>query len=574
MSYTIGIDLGTTNSVVSALIDDKAEILQNKDSKKSEITPSIVGKINGEIKVGRLPKNNAVREPDKTVAEIKRKMGEETTVNMDGEEYTPQEISAMIIKYLKESAEKDLGDEISEAVITVPSNFNDLQRRATMDAAEIAGLKVERIINEPTAAALAYGLEHYEKEENILVYDLGGGTFDISILEFMGGDIFDVLASGGDNHLGGKDFDELLMDYIKEEFYQEHKINILDNLVARQRLKSAAETAKIELSKNKSTQIYEQAIKDLVNEQGEPINIDIEISRSQFEDLIEEHIEKTGKIIEKVLKEAGITESDIDTVIPVGGSTRIPMVKKLLKNKFGSRVKFKVNPDKIVAKGAAIQAAIKTDSFSGEQPIITDVAPTSLGVEIVTSAGGKLIDGVFDPLIKANDTIPASKKKVYRTLNDNQTTIDVKVFQGEDDLTINNKEIDNFIVKAIPPAPAGEEKIEIEFNYDLNGMLNVNVTILSTGKSYSKKITYKSMNQDEVVNAKERLEENWKKSSMADDVKTMIERAEEEKENLDDDKTEELDKILYNLKKALVEENENKVEEYEDQLTDFLFELM
>lgn len=595
MSNVIGIDLGTTNSEVAVFENDKVRLIKNTND--DEITPSAVAKINGEIKVGEIAKDNAILFPENTVLEIKRKMGDEEKVTMAEEEYLSQEISARILKYLKDCAENDVGA-IKEAVITVPAKFDDLQRRATKDAAYIAGLKVDRIINEPTAAALAYGLDFYNLEENILVYDLGGGTFDVSILEFMGDDIFDVLVSEGNNNLGGRDFDNKILNYINDQFLDDHGIDLKSNAQSRQRLKSLSEKIKIELSSEEYIDIFEQGIAS--DAEGNPLNIDLTVSRTQFEELIAEYLKETEEVIEKALKAAKLEIEEIDTVIPVGGSTRIPAVKKLLQDKFAARISYKANPDLIVAKGAAIQAAIKNDSFKEMDPIMTDVCPGSLGVEIITNINGNWINGVFDSLIDVNTTIPVTNEKIYYTSVDNQKAVDVKVFQGEESIAAKNKQIAELNVDGIPEAPAGEEEIKVKFSYNLNGMLEIEVTILSTGKKEIKKINYNSMKDDEKVAAKRRLELEWNDSSiyeesepaidnsaakkdkelawqdsvMAEEVETLIERAEDIKEELDVQSVESLDKILKELKSALVEENEDKVDEYEEKLTDILFDLI
>lgn len=569
MSNVIGIDLGTTNSEVAVFENDKVRLIKN--TKDEEITPSAVAKINEEIKVGEVAKDNAILVPENTVLEIKRKMGEEEKVTMAGEEYLPQEISAMILRYLKDCAENDAG-KITEAVITVPAGFDDLQRRATKDAAEIAGLKVERIINEPTAAALAYGLDFYDLEENIMVFDLGGGTFDVSILEFMGDDIFDVLVSEGNNHLGGRDFDNTILNYINDQFLEKHGIDLKSNAKSRQRLKSLSEKIKIKLSAEKYVDIFEQGIAS--DAEGNPLNIDLTIRRTQFEELIADYLKETEVVMDKALKEVNLGIEEIDTVIPVGGSTRIPAVKKILEDKFSAKISYKANPDLIVAKGAAIQAAIKNDSFKNVDPIVTDVCPGSLGVEILANLNGNWLNGVFDSLIDVNTTIPATKEKNYYTSMDNQKVVDVKVYQGEDSLAANNKQIAEFTVDEIPESPAGEEAIKVKFAYNLNAMLEVVVTILSTGKTVVKKINHNSMKDDEKAAAKKRLESEWKDSSMAEEVETLIERAEAIKGDLEAQAEEELNYVLKELKIALIEENEDRVDEYEEKLTDILFELI
>lgn len=569
MSNVIGIDLGTTNSEAAVFENDSVRLIKNRENR--EITPSAAAKINGEIRVGGAAKDNAVLAPENTVLEIKRKMGREEKVEMAGEKYLPQEISALILRYLKDCAKNDVGS-ISEAVITVPAKFNDLQRRATKDAADIAGLKIERIINEPTAAALAYGLDFYDLEENIVVYDLGGGTFDVSILEFMGDDIFDVLATEGNNHLGGRDFDNLILNYINNQFIEKHGIDLKKTPKSRQRLKTTAEKVKIELSSKEYVDIFEQGIAS--DAEGNPLNIDLTISRRHFEELMTDYLKETEEIIEKTLKNANLKIEDIDAVIPVGGSTRIPAVKRLLEDKFPDKVSYKADPDLIVAEGAAIQAAIKNNSFKDVDPIITDVCPGSLGVEILANLNGSWVNGVFDSLIDVNTTIPANKEKIYYTSVDNQKAVDVKVYQGEDSLAANNEKIAEFPVEGIPEAPAGRQEIKVKFVYNLNGMLGVEVTILSTGEKVIKKINHRSMKDDEKETARKRLESEWKDSSMAEDVETIIERAEDIKKDLDAEEEKKINNLLKELKRALIEENKARVDKYEEELTDILFELV
>lgn len=571
MGVTIGIDLGTTNSAIAYLKNNRPEIIPNERGERT--TPSVVSINNGNILIGTPAKNMIRFKPDNVISEIKRKMGNQEKITLDGREYTPEEISAFIIKYLIECAEDYLGEKVEEAVITVPANFNDLQRRATMNAADIAGVKVERIINEPTAAALAYGLDHYDNDENILVYDLGGGTFDVTILEFFDG-IFDIQGGAGDNYLGGSDFDQLLLDYIINEFKDSKDID-LGKYINERIFKETAEEIKIELSSAKSHDFSHSFTEGLTDSEGNPISTKLKVSRAKFEELVNDLVARTVELTDKALEDAELSAGEIDTVLVVGGSTRVPLVREVLENKFGTKVRFDINPDEAIALGAAIQAAIKADQFTDDKdPIITDVCYRNLGVEIVANIGGRLADGVFDILIEKNTTIPASNKKIYSTIYDNQTSIDVRVFEGDDQLTVNNTQIDEFSVNGIPSAPVGQEEIEIEFQYNINGKLVVNVTIVSTDVTYTKMINFNSMTQEEVAVSREKILSDWKKSALSGKVEAIIESAENKKEELDKADADKVDDILKKLKMALIDEDEVAVDRYEEELTNLLFDLM
>ncbi|GAB7231551.1 molecular chaperone DnaK [Facklamia hominis] len=474
MAKIIGIDLGTTNSAVAVLEGGEAKIIPNPEGNRT--TPSVVAFKNGEIQVGEVAKRQAVTNPH-TVASVKRHMGEAGfKVEAAGKEYTAQEISAMILQHLKSYAEEYLGDKVDKAVITVPAYFNDAQRQATKDAGKIAGLEVERIVNEPTAAALAYGLDKIDKEEKVLVFDLGGGTFDVSILE-LGDGVFDVLATAGDNKLGGDDFDQKIIDFLVEEFKKEHSIDLSKDKMALQRLKDAAEKAKKDLSGVTSTQISLPFI--TATDEG-PLHLESTLSRAKFDELTHDLVDRTKNPVRQALKDAGLDRSEIDEVILVGGSTRIPAVQEAVKRETGKDPNKSVNPDEVVAMGAAIQGGV----ISGDVKdiVLLDVTPLSLGIETM--------GGVFTKLIDRNTTIPTSKSQVFSTAADNQPAVDVHVLQGEREMAADNKTLGRFQLTDIPAAPRGVPQIEVTFDIDKNGIVNVSAKDLGTNKEQS--ITIKS----------------------------------------------------------------------------------
>ena len=474
MAKIIGIDLGTTNSAVAVLEGGEAKIIPNPEGNRT--TPSVVAFKNGEIQVGEVAKRQAVTNPH-TVASVKRHMGEAGfKVEAAGKEYTAQEISAMILQHLKSYAEEYLGDKVDKAVITVPAYFNDAQRQATKDAGKIAGLEVERIVNEPTAAALAYGLDKTDKEEKVLVFDLGGGTFDVSILE-LGDGVFDVLATAGDNKLGGDDFDQKIIDFLVEEFKKEHSIDLSKDKMALQRLKDAAEKAKKDLSGVTSTQISLPFI--TATDEG-PLHLESTLSRAKFDELTHDLLDRTKNPVRQALKDAGLDRSEIDEVILVGGSTRIPAVQEAVKRETGKDPNKSVNPDEVVAMGAAIQGGV----ISGDVKdiVLLDVTPLSLGIETM--------GGVFTKLIDRNTTIPTSKSQVFSTAADNQPAVDVHVLQGEREMAADNKTLGRFQLTDIPAAPRGVPQIEVTFDIDKNGIVNVSAKDLGTNKEQS--ITIKS----------------------------------------------------------------------------------
>lgn len=569
MSKVIGIDLGTTNSCVAVMEGGEAVVIPNPEGART--TPSVVGfKKDGERIVGETAKRQAITNPDRTIISIKRHMGTNHKESIDGKEYTPQEISAIILQKLKADAEAYLGQPVTQAVITVPAYFNDSQRQATKDAGKIAGLDVLRIVNEPTAAALAYGLEKAE-DQTILVYDLGGGTFDVSILE-LGDGFFEVKATSGDNHLGGDDFDQKIIDYLVAEFKKDQGIDLSKDKAAVQRLKDAAEKAKKELSGVLTTTI---SLPFITVVDGVPQHLEVNLTRAKFEELTADLVERTLGPTRRALSDAGLTPADIDRIVLVGGSTRIPAVQEAIKKLTGKEPHKGVNPDEVVALGAAVQAGVLTGDV--KDVVLLDVTPLSLGIE---TAGG-----VFTKMIERNTTIPTSKSQIFSTYADNQPSVEIHVLQGEREMAAGNKTLGRFMLGDIPLAPRGVPQIEVTFDIDANGIVNVSATDKGTGKSQKITITSSSGLSDEEVermmkDAELHAEEDKKRKELVEAknngdqlIYSVDKTLKELGDKVDAAETDKANTAKEELKKALESDDLEQIKAASEKLTEIVQQL-
>ncbi len=573
MAVPIGIDLGTTNSLVARLESGQPRIVPNALGARS--TPSVVGlDASGRLHAGASARAQLVTDPDRTIAEVKRAMGTSERVRLGDRTYSPTEVSGIILRALVADAERALGDTVEEAVVTVPAYFTDAQRQATKDAGELAGLRVERILNEPTAAALAYGINRLDAEEHVVVYDLGGGTFDVSVLEMFGG-VLDVKATAGNNRLGGGDFDRLLAEHLRAEVLRRHGVDVRSDARAMARLVAAAERAKMELSEARTAVVdLPLLVKD--------VSFQTEVKRETFDALVEELVRSTLTCLDAAIADAKIAKASVSEIVLVGGSSRVPLVRQRVAEYFGKDPRTHVNPDEAVALGAAIQVGLKTGGISAETGImITDVAPFTLGVETQSKAGSQIVYGVFAPIIPRNSTVPVSRTERFSTTSDGQKAVTVRVFQGESRYTKNNVFLDEYTIDGVPPSLAGRESVAITFTYDINGILDVTTEIVSTGKK-AKLVIDKSprrMSDGERVAARERLDREWgglgaapskPTNEAAEGLSSLVAVA---KEKLAGKKNAQVASLVADAERALAGGDRARIAELDAALTEALFAL-